>query len=219
MAELRIQPKKSAPSPWILVGLAVLLLAAVAYFALRPDPADEPTPTLAAPALVQPAPADSLAPGSPAAEARATPPAASDSVANSAVNSAVKSASAGRSYAQNTLLQLSPTLTQLADRADLRDDAAIREQRDNFTSATARLADGDPQASLRPGLVAAASLLLAVQQKAYPNLSSEATDLTQQASQLSGRDATAAEQAKNRAYLSQVASLLNMMSYPAADVL
>lgn len=212
MAELRIQPKKSAPSPWLLVGLAVLLLAAAAYFYLRPDPADEaraPTPRASVPA-----PADSLAPGSPAAAARATPPPAVDSVGTPA-----SAPAAAGNAAIATLLRLSPALTQLADRADLRDDAAIREQRDNFTSATARLAEGDPQASLRPGLVAAASLLLAVQQKAYPNLENEANGLVQKASQLSGRQATAAEQAQNRAYLDQLATLLNTMSYPAADVL
>ena len=43
MAELRIQPKKSAPSPWLLVALAVAVLAVAAYFYLRPDPTDEPT--------------------------------------------------------------------------------------------------------------------------------------------------------------------------------
>ncbi|MVN77977.1 hypothetical protein GO988_16730 [Hymenobacter sp. HMF4947] len=214
MAELRIQPKKAAPSPWLLVGLAVLLLAAVAYFYLRPDPADEARATsTSAPA---PAPADSLAPGSPAAEARATPPPATDSVGTQA---APTSPAGAGNAAATMLLQLSPTLTQLADRADLRDDAAIREQRDNFTSATARLAEGDPHASLRPGLVAAASLLLAVQQKAYPNLESEANSLVQKAGLLSGRNATAAEQAQNRAYLDQLATLLNTMSYPAADVL
>jgi hypothetical protein len=122
-------------------------------------------------------------------------------------------------YARAELLRLAPTLTQLADRADLRDDASIREQRDNFTSATARLEDGDPAASLRPGLVAAANLLLAVQQKAYPNLETEANALTLQASELSGRDATPAEQSQNREYLSQVSTLLNTMSYPAKDVL
>jgi hypothetical protein len=118
-----------------------------------------------------------------------------------------------------TLLQLSPALSQLADRADLRDDAAIREQRDNFTSATARLEDGDAQASLRPGLVAAASLLLAVQQKAYPNLESEAKNLLSQANQLSGRDTTSAEQTQNREYLRHLSDLLNAMSSPAKDVI
>jgi len=205
MAELRIQPKKSSPSPWLLVALAVLVLAAAAYFFLRPDPAQEPMP---AATPVATAPTDSLATDTSAA--RATPPPADDSAGT---------APAAAGAARASLLRLSDPLTQLADRSDLRDDAGIREQRDNFTSATARLADGDPQASLRPGLVAAANLLLAVQQKGYPNLETEANALTLQASQLSGRDATPAEQAQNRAYFSQVSSLLNTMSYPARDVL
>jgi hypothetical protein len=204
MAELRIQPKKKSPSPWLLVALAALVLAVAAYFFLRPDPADEPSPATT-PTVT--APADSLNADS---AARATPPPATDSV---------PSTSAAPGSAGAMLLQLSPQLMQVADRADLRDDAGIREQRDNFTSATARLADGDPQASLRPGLVAVANLLLAVQQKGYPNLQTEANALTLQASQLSGRDTTPTEQAQNHAYLTQVHSLLNTMSYPAKDVL
>ena len=209
MAELHIQPKKPAPSPWLLVALAAVLLAAAAYFYLRPDPTDEPAPAPAATSV--PAPADSLAPGSLAAEARATPP-PDDSIETSPP---LGSASPARVQ----LLALAPQLTQLADRADLRDDDAIREQRDNFTSATARLEDNDPSASLRPGLVAAASLLLAVQQKGYPNLEAEAKGLLNSAGQLSGRDTTPAEQAQNHAYLSKVADLLNMLSYPIKDIL
>ncbi len=208
MAELHIQPKKKAPSPWLLVLLAALLLGAAAYFYLRPDPADEPAP---AATTAVPAPADTLAPDSPAAAARATPPPGDSLETSPPLGDA--------SPARIRLLELAPQLTQLADRADLRADAAIREQRDNFTSATSRLEDNDPTASLRPGLVAAANLLLAVQQKGYPNLETEANALTLQASELSGRDTTPAEQAKNRAYLAQVATLLNTLSYPAKDVL
>jgi hypothetical protein len=208
MAELRIQPKKSAPSPWLLVALAALVLAAVAYFYLRPDPTDEPAPAATA---VPPPAVDSLAPNTPASAARAVPPPSDDSVS--------KATTGNVAYARAELLRLAPPLTQLADRADLRDDATIREQRDNFTSATSRLEDGDPTASLRPGLVAAASLLLAVQQKGYPNLETEANALTLQAGELSGRDAAPAEQTQNREYLSQLSTLLNMMSYPAKDVL
>lgn len=205
MAELRIQPKKSSPSPWLLVALALLVLAGAAYFFLRPDPADErATAPVTAPVT---APTDSLNADSAAHTLAA--PVAPDSA----------SAPAAGGNARADLLQLSPLLTQLADRADLRDDASIREQRDNFTSATARLADGDPRAGLRPGLVAAASLLLAVQQKGYPNLETEANALTLQAGQLSGRDVTPAEQTQNHAYLAQVHTLLNTMSYPARDVL
>jgi hypothetical protein len=207
MAELRIQPKKSSPSPWLLVALALVVLAAAAYFFLRPDPAQEPVPATTPVATTS---ADSLATDTSAA--RATPPPADDSA-----TTAPSSAAAGTARAK--LLQLSDPLTQLTDRSDLREDAGIREQRDNFTSATSRLAEGDPQASLRPGMVAAANLLLAVQQRGYPNLETEANALTLQASQLSGRDATPAEQARNHAYFSQVSTLLNTMSYPARDVL
>lgn len=200
MAELRIQPKKSAPSPWLLVALALLVLAGAAYFFLRADPADEP----AAPAATAPT---APAPGPP--PSRTT----TDSVA--AAGPPAAKAAAPTDSARATLLELSPALTQLADRADLRDDAAIREQRDNFTSATARLAEGDPQASLRPGFVAAANLLLAVQQKAYPTLETSADDLVQQASQLSGRAATPAERAQNQQYLAKLAALLEAVRAPA----
>ena len=205
MAELRIQPKKSSPSPWLLVALALLVLAGAAYFFLRPDPADERAPAPATAPVA--APPDSLN-----ADSAARAPLAPDSASGAA-----PAADGGSARAE--LLELSPLFMQLTDRADLRDDAAIREQRDNFTSATTRLADGDPQAGLRPGLVAAANLLLAVQQKGYPNLQTEANALTLQASQLSGRDATPAEQAQNHAYLTQARGLLNTMSYPARDVL
>ena len=209
MAELRIQPKKKSPSPWLLVALVVLVLGAAAYFFLRPDPIDAPT-SAATPVAI--APADTLA-------ATAPDTAAAPAATSPANDSSIAQATTAAGGAGATLLLLSPQLTQLADRTDLRDDAAIREQRDNFTSATARLADGDPRASLRPGLVAAANLLLAVQQKGYPNLQTEANALTLQASQLSGRDTSPAEQSQNHAYLNQVHNLLNTMSYPAKDVL
>lgn len=213
MAELRIQPKKSAPSPWLLVALAILVLGAAAYFFLRPDPTDAPPVPAATPAVSVPT-TDTLAPNTAAAAARATPPADADSVTARA-----EQAQATASPTRAALLELSPTLGQLADRPDLRDDAAVQEQRNNYTSATARLADGDPQASLRPGLVAAASLLLAVQQKAYPNLEMEASNLLKQANSLSGRDSTPTEQTQNKEYLAQLSELLNTMSYPAKDVL
>ena len=203
MAELRIQPKKSAPSPWLLIALAVLAVAAAAYFFLRPDPRDEPAPPVPAATTI----------GSDTLSASSAPqPTTADSAAAPA-------AGTSDSPARAQLLTLSPKLLQLTDRADLRDDATIREQRDNFTSATARLADGDPAASLRPGLVAAANLLLAVQQKAYPNLETQAATLVSQANQLSGRDNTPAEQTQNKAYLDQADSLLSAMGNPVSDVL
>lgn len=209
MAELRIQPKKSAPSPWLLVALALAVLAVAAYFFLRTDPADEAPAT--APAATSVAP-DSASPR-PAAPARATPsPVDTASASTSQAPSPSGNTLAASDYVRANLGLLSENLTRLTDRPDLRDDAGVREQRDNFTSATARLAEGDPQASLRPGLVAVASLLLAVQQKAYPKLETQANDLVQQASQLSGRDATAAEQAQNREYLAKADALLKAMN-------
>ena len=115
MAELRIQPKKKSPSPWLLVALAVLVLGAAAYFFLRPDPIDEPAP---AAAPVTAAPADTLVATAPdtAAAPAATSPANDSSIA-------LATTAAGGAGA--TLLLLSPQLTQLADRADLRDDDLV----------------------------------------------------------------------------------------------
>lgn len=179
------------------MALAAIALTLGAYWFLRPAPADEPVPRTARPAarpIPATAPADSAtAPPSGAPEAG---PHASDARAN--------------------LLQIVSPLSELADRAGLRDDATVREQRDNLTSATARLADGDAQASLRPGLVAAANLLRAVQQKAYPALDDEAAHLVQQAGQLSGRDGTAAEQQQNRQFLQAAAVLLQAENAPPA---
>jgi hypothetical protein len=195
VAEIPIQRKKKPLSPWLLVALAALALTLGAYWYLRPAPADEPAPP-ATEAAANPnvaAPTDTLAPDTTATE----PSAAPDS-----------------STARGHLLLLVPQLSALADRADLRDDPTVREQRDNLTSATARLADGDAQASLRPGLVAAANLLRAVQQRAYPALDEEAARLVQQAGQLSGRDDTAADQGQNQAFLRAAGALFKAENTP-----
>ena len=117
MAELRIQPKKSAPSPWLLVALAALVLAVAAYFYLRPDPTDEPAPAATA---VPPPAVDSLAPNTPASAARAVPPPADDSAGAATTGNVT--------YARAELLRLAPTLTQLADRADLKPLVAPKKQ-------------------------------------------------------------------------------------------
>lgn len=198
MAEIPIQRKKKPLSPWLLVALAALALTLGAYWYLRPAPADEPAPpaneTLTTP--VPAVPADSLGP-----DATATGPAAAPD----------------SSTTRGHLLLLVPELSALADRPDLRDDPTVREQRDNLTSATARLADGDAQASLRPGFVAAANLLRAVQQRAYPALDDEAAHLVQQAGQLSGRDGTADEQQQTHAFLQAVGALLQAENTPPAS--
>lgn len=217
MAEIRIQPKKSAPSPWLLVLLVAALLAAAAYLYLRPEPADAPTTT--APRV---APA---APNSPDAAASApTPPAATNAapadtaavtpLSPDALAAYAATDAAAPNYARRGLRQLAATLVDLADRADLQ-DPAIQEQRNNLTSATARLSD-DPRASLRPGFVAAAGLLRTIQQKAYPDQNAPAAELQQVAGQLSGRTATAAEQQQVRHFLSAAATLLEPLSQPAA---
>ena len=203
MAELRIQPKKSAPSPWLLVLLAALVLAAGAYFFLRSGPADERAAP--SPAALPTVPADSLAADSASSTARATVPADPDTAA--AVSPATAPADS-----RAALLALSPALTGLADAPNLRDDVQVREQRDNFTSATNLLQQNDPNASLRPGLVAAANLLLAMQQKAYPALEDQANDLVRQAGNLTGRNTTPAEQAQNYQYVQQAAALLKQMT-------
>ncbi len=209
MANIDIQRKKASPSPWLLVVLALALLAGAAWFFLRPAPADEPAP----PAVRQEvaAPVDSLAPNSPAADARATPPPADAAAGVAQPESQAAEASATKSE----LLALVGTLTDLADRPDLREDVNIREQRDNLTSATARLADGDARAGLRPGLVAVATYLHTIQQHGYPALEADALALQAQAAALSGRDATAAEQQQNHDFVARATALADELSAPA----
>ncbi|GAC1379502.1 MAG: hypothetical protein NVSMB30_27500 [Hymenobacter sp.] len=216
MADINIQRKKAAPSPWILVLLAAVALALAAYFFLRPDPADEPAPPRAAGAA---APADTVAPGRPAGLAR-TPnapdsvPPASDSENYSAATLAAQAATnpAAPDYARNGLQKLAGTLVALTDRDDLRDPTTT-EQRDNLTSATSRL--GEPNTSLRLGFVAAAGLIRTLQQKAYPELEGTATDLVRLARDLSGRNVTTADQQLNKQFLTQAAAAVRVLSEPA----
>ena len=230
MADINIQRKKASPSPWLLIILAVAALAAAAYFFLRPDPADEPTPPANSSAagvlpdttatMVDSAaqhPADTIAgrtyrqshnpagPGGTALEDASTETAAS-------LAAQANSDPAAPDYARNGLRKLTGVLVSLTDRDDLR-DPTITEQRDNLTSATDRL--GEPTASLRPGFVAAASLIRVMQQKAYPALENQATELTRLAGQLSGRSATAADQQQNKRFLTQAADAVRVLSEPA----
>ncbi len=210
MANIDIQRKKAAPSPWLLVVLAVALVAGAAWFFLRPAPVDDPAPPIVRQEVA--APADSLAPDSPAADARATPPPAD---AAPGVAQPEQQAAAEASATKSELLALVGTLTDLADRPDLREEANIREQRDNLTSATARLADGDARAGLRPGLVAVATYLRTIQQHGYPALEADALALQAQAAALSGRDATAAEQQQNHDFIARATALADELSAPA----
>jgi hypothetical protein len=224
MAEINIQRKKSSPSPWLLVLLAAVVLAVAAWFFLRPDPADEPATPVATPeaAALATAP-DTLAAA--AAVDQATRRAAIEAIpqgdsAGGADNNtetvgsfATQAAGnpAAPDYALHGLQKLTSLLVPLTDRDDLR-DAGIGEQRDNLTSATARL--GEPNASLRPGFVAAAGLIRAMQQKAYPELEQPANDLVSLAGQLSGRSATAAEQRQNQQFLTLAAAIVPVLSEP-----
>ena len=224
MADINIQRKKSSPSPWLLVLLAAIVVAIAAYFFLRPEPADEPAPPAAVPEAAAPGTApDTLAAA--AAVDQATRRAAidaipqgesaPDSTANSetAASLATQAASdaAAPDYARNGLQKLAGVLVSLTDRDDLRDPAVV-EQRDNLTSATARLDEAN--ASLRPGFVAAAGLVRAMQQKAYPELETPANELVTLAGQLSGRSATAAEQRQNQQFLTKAASAVRVLSEP-----
>jgi hypothetical protein len=218
MADINIQRKKSAPSPWLLVLLAAVALAAAAYFFLRPSPVDEKAP--AAP-TAQEGTVDTTVTATASQLAIDSASAASDKGGTSAVSESETAASLATqaasdhtvpNYALNGLQKLTGVLVALTDRDDLR-DPTVTEQRDNLTSATSRL--GEPNAGLRAGFVAAASLIRAMQQKAYPELEDVAADLVRQANQLSGRNATAAEQQQNKQFLTQAADAVRVLSEPA----
>lgn len=228
MADINIQRKKSAPSPWWLVLLAVAALAVGAYFFLQPDPTDEPAPAHpigqegapagpdSTPTLVRPTPplaetGASLPDSAVSPEAVGPPEEPVDySPATLAAQAATDPATAA--YAVKGLQKLTDILVSLADRDDLRDPSIV-EQRDNLTSATSRL--GEANTSLRPGFVATAGLIRAMQQKAYPELEDKANDLVRLASQLSGRSATAADQQQNQQFLTQATAIVRVLSEPA----
>ena len=217
MADINIQRKKSAPSPWLLVVLAAVLLAGAAYFFLKPGPADEPTPPAGSGTSGAALGTDTTAQRTLEAattandSAVAAAPLESSSDAAASLTSQAATNPAAPDYALNGLQKLAGQLVALTDRDDLR-DPTITEQRDNLTSATSRL--GEPNASLRPGFVAAASLIRAMQQKAYPELEGAANDLVSLAGQLSGRSATAADQQQNQQFLTQTAAAVRVLSEP-----
>ncbi|TGE17147.1 hypothetical protein [Hymenobacter elongatus] len=221
MAEINIQRKKSAPSPWLLVLLALAVLGLLAYFFLRADTSPAPT----GPAT--PVTSASPAPVSEAEEtARATPPpadggtgaAVADIAAEEAPSTPEELASFAANeadspdYARRGLQMLSATLGELADRADLR-DAAVSERRNDLTSAISR--SSEPNASLRPGLVAVVGLMQAMQQKAYPALETPVAELSEQARQLSGHS-TAADQSALQVYFTKAAEIVRALNEPAS---
>ena len=217
MADINIQRKKSAPSPWLLVVLAAALLAVAAYFFLRTGSADELAPaaetTAAGPALSPDSAVQRTLEAATEANDSAQAAASVESSADAAASLAAQAATnpAAPNYALNGLQKLTGQLVALTDRDDLR-DPTITEQRDNLTSATGRL--DEPRASLRPGFVAAAGLIRAMQQKAYPELEGAANDLVRLAGQLSGRSATAADQQQNQQFLTRAAAAVRVLSEP-----
>ena len=208
MADINIQRKKSSPSPWLLILLALLVLGAIAWFLLRKDaseqtPAAPPETTTPATSAVDPAAGLSAADSMMLEAPTATP---------EALAAAAQRDPASPDYARNGLRILSGVLVDLADRADLR-DAAVNEKRDVLTSATARL--DDSTASLRPGFVAATGLMQAMQQKAYPALEPAVGDLLDRAAQLSGRSTTPQDQQQLREFFSRSTDVVRTLNEPS----
>lgn len=216
MADINIQRKKSSPSPWLLILLVLLVVGAAAYFLLRHDagpaaPISSPAPSPEAP-LPDSTTGAETGPRPDASAAVADMSSADEPAATPAELTAFAASEASTpDYGRRGLQMLSAALGTLADRADFR-DAAISTRRDDLTSATSRLEEEGT--SLRPGFIAATLLLQAMQQKGYPELEGEVNQLTAQADALTGRTATAQDQAALQAYLTQAARLVKALNEP-----
>lgn len=220
MADINIQRKKSSPSPWLLVLLGLVVLGLIGYFLFRSSP-DDPAARPAAPATtatpVAAAEEDDLAQATPPPADGANSAAVADMAAEEAPATPEELASFATNeadspdYGRRGLQMLSATLGELADRADLR-DATVSERRNDLSSAISR--SSEPNASLRPGLVAVAGLLQAMQQKAYPDLEKPVAELSEQARQLTGRN-TAADQPALQAFFTKAAEIVQTLAEPA----
>ncbi|RSK30127.1 hypothetical protein [Hymenobacter metallilatus] len=215
MADINIQRKKNTPSPWLILLLVLAVVGIGAYFLFRAE---------TAPPTDVPAPAGSGIPAPPDSTtgAETGPRPSVDAVGDMAteestpVTAEVLTAFAQGDASQPTfgregLRLLTSALVDLADRDDLR-DATIRSRRDDLTSATSRLSEAGT--SLRPGYVAAALLVQAIQQKAYPELAPAAQQLTTLADNLSGRSSTAQEQQQVKDYFTTAAQLVKALNEP-----
>lgn len=214
MAEINIQRKKSSPSPWLLILLVLAVIAVAAYFLLRADseaPVPEPVPAGAG----VPNPTDSTtgAETGPAPTADAVGDMASEPtpVTPEVLTTFAQGDPARPQYGREGLRLLTSALVSLADRDDLR-EPTVATRRDELTSATARLEEQG--SSLRPGYVAAAALMQAMQQKAYPALEADIDQLTTQATALSGRTTTPQDQQQLRDYLVRAATVVTALSQP-----
>ncbi|AYA38285.1 hypothetical protein D3Y59_15290 [Hymenobacter oligotrophus] len=229
MAEINIQRKKKAASPWLLILLALLLVGLGIWYLVSRDPGPEQSPPPTAPA-----PESTVTPGAPthdSAAASAAVPTGDPSVGALASETETEVAEddaeaaaepadfyalvaddpASGNYARRGLTLLSGVLVGMADRPDLRDQA-IAEKRNDLTSATSRLSSGG---SLRPGLVAAAELMQEMQRRGYSSVERETNALVERANQLSGRTATPAEQRATQEFFQQAANVLRVLEKPA----
>jgi hypothetical protein len=226
MAEINIQRKKRRISPWPLIISVLVVLALGVWYLVSRDTGETPAPDPAVPAAT---PADTVRVPSGDASAATDPQAptgdpsvgalagegAPDAEANAEpadFYAFVADDPSSTTYARRGLTLLSNVLVNLADRTDLR-DPAVEEKRNDLTSATSRVADGG---SLRPGLVAAAELMQEMQRRGYATLERDVKTLVDQAAQLSGRTATAAEQQATQEFFQQAANVLRVLEKPAA---
>ncbi|MBC6610178.1 hypothetical protein H8B15_04565 [Hymenobacter sp. BT507] len=216
MAEINIQRKKSSPSPWLLLVLVALALAVAGYFIFRNDTAETPPPPVVSDGASTPADlntsrampaADGQAIADMAAADDQLPPTPAELEAYAATDPAQPE------YAREGLRRFTAALVRMADRAEFR-EPNVSEQRDQLTSATARI--DEPGTSLRPGFLAVAGLLKAMQQSAYPNEEFAANDLGLQASQFSGRTGTAQEREWVQNFFRHAAQLMKTMNGPAS---
>ncbi|MFD2785958.1 hypothetical protein [Hymenobacter rubripertinctus] len=215
MADINIQRKKNTPSPWLFLLVVLAVVGLGAYFLFRAEvnapPTLPPTPPPPARRAV-----DSLSgaeTGPRPAEDALNDMAAETAPVTAGVLAAFAATEATRpDYGREGLRLLTSALVSLTDRDDLR-TPFIGTRRDDLTSATSRLEE--PAASLRPGCVAAAALVQAIQQQGYPELQTAARQLSAQAAGLSGRATTATEQQALRTYFQQAAELLRAFESPS----
>ncbi|GAA4378087.1 hypothetical protein [Hymenobacter koreensis] len=217
MADINIQRKKKSVSPWLLILLVLALLGLGAWYLLSRDPGpDQPVPTAPAPAASTPA--DTAAVADPEVQPDSRP---ADTDALAAEGTAtpadfyafVADDPTSGTYARRGLLLLSNVLVTMADRSDLR-DANVDERRNDLTSATSRI--NEQNGSLRPGFVAAADLIEALQQRGYTTVEREAKALREKATQLTGRTDTPAEQQATQVFFQQAANIVRVLEKPAA---
>lgn len=109
------------------------------------------------------------------------------------------------------LLLLAPLLSRLTAAPKLQGDAHLKDLGDQVLREATQLEQADPKATLRPLMLAGATLLLAIQQKAYPSLAAPAQALLRQAQALPGHNNTPAEQTRNYQFVQQESALFKQL--------